>query len=126
MNKVYETYTQITKELLDSIKVGDLIKCNNWKQPLKVKAVSENYFIMVKNLFGKALYSVCEKKPSSFSRNYFTAGSFRIGTDNWVFGKYNYLTQEGCDKAIKDFESGETELSVRRTCDLETIQIKRA
>ena len=127
MKSQYEVYKEnkITKDLLDSIKVGDFVKCNNWTKPLIVKAVSENYFVMVRNHFGQALYSICEKKPSSFSRNYFTAGSFRIGTDNWIFGIYDYLIKEDCERAVKDLEQGETELSVRRTIDLEFIQIKR-
>lgn len=129
MQSEYEVYTidecEITKEVLDSIKIGDLVKCNDWKQPLTVKAVSENYFIMVRNAFSKPLYSICEKKPSSETRNYYTKGAFRIGTDAWVFGVYDYFEQKDCEKAIKDFETGKAELSVRRAVDLELIQIKR-
>lgn len=129
MKQQYEVYTidecGITKEILDSIKVGDLIKCNDWKQPLTVKAVSENYFIMTRNAFGKPLYSICEKKPSNGTRNFYTKGAFRIGTDNLIFGKYDYLKQEDCEKAIRDFEIGKTELSVRRAVDLKLIQIKK-
>jgi hypothetical protein len=46
----YEVYDKpnITKELLNTIKVGDSIKVNTWKRPMKVIAVSENFFIMWK------------------------------------------------------------------------------
>ena len=40
MKKSYEQYTDITKELLDSIRVGDLVKVNDWKKPPRVKGVS--------------------------------------------------------------------------------------
>lgn len=31
MNKQYKHYTDVTREILDTIKIGDLIKINNWK-----------------------------------------------------------------------------------------------
>ena len=48
MSKQYSHYSNITKEILDTVKVGDLIKINDWKKPMRVKAVSENYFVMTK------------------------------------------------------------------------------
>lgn len=62
MKKEYVHYTDITREILDTIKVGDLVKINDWTKPLRVKAVSENYFVMVSNLFGKPMYSVSKSK----------------------------------------------------------------
>ena len=41
MNKEYTHYRNITREILDTIKVGDLVKINDWTKPLRVKAVSE-------------------------------------------------------------------------------------
>lgn len=32
MNKQYKHYTDVTREILDTIKIGDLIKINNWKK----------------------------------------------------------------------------------------------
>ncbi len=124
----YEIYEadKLTKEVLDSVKVGDLVKCNEWKQPLIVKVTSENFFIMARNVFGKTLYSICEKRPSEYSRNYFTKGSFMIGTDNLIFGIYDYLKQDDCEEAIKELENGNLALSHRKTVDLMSIQIKRA
>lgn len=125
MNRNYEIYKRPTKEVLDTIKVGDLIKCNDWKKPLSVKAVSENYFIMVRNHFGQPLYSICDKRPSDFSRNYIEYGKPTIGMDSWVFGRFDYFNQEDIDEAIKELESGETEMSVRNSVALEIIYIKR-
>ena len=39
-------YTDITKELLDSIQVGDLVAIQGWDSLLEVKCVSDNYFVM--------------------------------------------------------------------------------
>lgn len=61
MMKNYETHVEITKELLDSIKVGDLIKINDWKKPLRVMGVSKNYFVMAVKQFSDTVYSACEK-----------------------------------------------------------------
>ena len=51
-----------TKEVLDKILVGALVKVNDWRSPMRVVGVSENYFCMAKKCFGKTLYFVCEKK----------------------------------------------------------------
>ena len=48
MKKEYVHYPTVTREILDTIKVGDLIRVNDWKKPMRVKAVSENYFVMTK------------------------------------------------------------------------------
>lgn len=42
----YVRYSNVTREILDTVCVGDLIKINEWKVPLRVKAVSENYFVL--------------------------------------------------------------------------------
>lgn len=87
MKKEYVHYTDITREILDTIKVGDLVKINDWTKPLRVKAVSENYFVMVSNLFGKPMYSVCSKLPwKGVRHNAMTGGMFHCGADNWIFG----------------------------------------
>lgn len=61
MKKEYVHYTDITREILDTIKVGDLVKINDWTKPLRVKAVSENYFVMVSNLVGKPMVDLLTK-----------------------------------------------------------------
>ena len=123
----YKTYTEITKELLDQIEVGDLIKVNDWDNPLQVKAVSENYFVMATKLFGDTEYSVCEKKQWGGIRyNKMIGGMFHVGTDSWVFGwpgDYNFDNPEIAAKYLKSFEDGESELSPRNTVPIFTIQI---
>lgn len=123
--KKYIKLENPTKEDLDKIQVGDLVKCNRWKQPLQVKAVSENYFIMVRNHFGQPMYSICEKTPAKFSHNYIVEGYATIGMDFWIFGKFDYFNQNDIDQCLAELESRETELSVRHSIALRVIQYKR-
>lgn len=74
----------------------------------------------------KLLYSICEKKRAKYTRNGFREGYFRIGTDFWIFGKYDYLVPEECERAVKELESGECELSERRAVSLYKISIIRS
>lgn len=129
MKAEYQNYTEITKELLDSVQVGDLVKCNDWKVPYRVYGVSENYFVMARRMFKNWCYSVCEKKPwPGIRHNAMTGGMFHIGTDNWIFGYiggYDFTDPDNAKEYLDCFENGETELSVRRSCPLESISIKK-
>ena len=132
--KQYIHYTNVTREILDTIKVGDLIKVNNWKKPMRVKAVSENYFVMTQKMFGDTCYSVCSKLPWDGIRyNSMRGGMFHCSTDNWVFGSplsidYRYLYQfeneEANQKYLQLFEDGECELSVRRGIAIYDLYVK--
>lgn len=124
MKSEYITYLNPTKEILDTIQVGDLIKCNDWKRPLRVQIVSENFFIMTRNLFGQCCYSICSKNPSDFSRNYIREGFPVIGMDNYVFGKFDYFNPDDLKEAIEELETGKMEVSVRSSCALLSISIK--
>lgn len=59
MKKEYEIHTEITKALLDSVKPGDLVMFNDWKNPYRVKGVSENFFVAARKMFGKTSYTIC-------------------------------------------------------------------
>lgn len=132
MNK-YEIYdkTDITKELLNTIKVGDFIKVNTWKRPLKVIAVSENFFIMWKPHFKTYVYSICEKNKRGYEHNLFyrphngfMADEFVCGSDNY-FDKYNYSDERECRKALKELESGKLEVTTRYGWGIWHLEIKR-
>lgn len=134
MSKQYIVHTEITKELLDSIQVGDLVKCNDWERPMRVKGVSDNYFVMARNLFGKTLYSICEKKPwGGIKHNRMTGGMFHIGTDHWVFGwggwdpdgGYDFDDEKKTALYLESLEQGVTELSHRTSVPLVRIAIRR-
>lgn len=122
----YVVHEQVTKEILDAIQVGDRVRCNAWGKPMQVVGVSPNYFVMHQNLFGKGFYSVCEKKSVEHSRNSYTKGNFRIGTDDYIFGApggYPWDDAEWVEAYLAGFESGKINLSVRRAVNLEKIAI---
>jgi hypothetical protein len=133
----YEVHKSITKEILDSIKVGDLIKVNDWKMPLRVKGVSENYFVMSRKAFGEnCIYSVCEKKPwGGIRHNDMTGGMFHVGRDSWLFGApvdfgdsdyYDFDNTEATAAYLATFETEESEISCRNAIPICTLYIKRA
>jgi len=131
----YEFHDNITKELLDGVKTGDLIKVNDWKSPLRVRGVSENYFVMSRRAFGKCIYSVCEKKPWKGIRyNAMVGGMFHVGRDNYIFGApidfgdtdyYDFDNQEATAEYLNLFESDECELSYRNAIPIYKLYIKR-
>lgn len=135
MELVYKRYSksQITKEILDQIQVGDFIKVNSWKQPLRVKGVSDNYFVMAQNLHDieKPLeYSVFSKIPfKGLSSNGKTEGDYFCGPDFWLFGDidfdYKFDNPEFIQKYLNKFETGEAEISMRNSVTVYSIQIKK-
>lgn len=136
MKKNYVHYDNVTRDILDTIKVGDLIKVNNWKKPMRVKAVSNNYFVMTQNLFGDTYYSVCSKLPWKGIRyNGMRGGMFHCSTDNWVFGSplsfdyenlYRFENEEANQRYLQQFEDGDCELSERRGIAIYDLYIKTA
>lgn len=134
MTKQYTHYTNVTKEILDTVKVGDLVKINNWKKPMRVKAVSENYFVMVQNLFGDTYYSVCSKLPwDGIMYNRMRGGMFHCAPDNWIFGcplsvdypnLYKFDDEEANQKYLQEFEKGEYELSLRNGVAIYDLYVK--
>lgn len=138
--KDYKIFINITKEVLDSVKPGDLVKVNDWKKPLKVIAVSDNYFVMARKLFGEWEYSVCEKKPWGGIRyNAMIGGKFHVGTDGWVFGsptwidfdceEYDFDNLEASQAYINSFELSEDNrdhsiISPRNAVPIASIYIK--
>ena len=55
---MYKHYENITREILDTIKIGDLVRVNDWMSPMLVKAVSKNFFVMTCKK-GKDTYYSC-------------------------------------------------------------------
>lgn len=135
MNSVYNCYSksQITKGILDQIQIGDLIKINDWKQPLRVKGVSENFFVMAQDLHDieKPLeYSVFSKIPfKGFQCNGKYRGDYFCGPDFWLFGDidfdYKFDNPESLQKYFNKFETGESEISMRNSVAVYSIQIKK-
>lgn len=134
MKRQYIHYDNVTREILDTIKVGDLIKVNDWKKPMRVKAISENYFVMTKNMFGDTWYSVCSKLPWGGVRyNRMVGGMFHCSTDNMIFGSilsadypdlYKFENEEANQKYLQEFENGDLELSERRGIAIYDLYVK--
>lgn len=135
MKKQYIHYTNVTKDILDIIKVGDLIKVNGWKRPMRVKAVSKNYFVMTQNQFGNKYYSVCSKLPWGGIRyNSMVGGMFHCSTDSFLFGcplsinypnLYEFENEEANRQYLQAFEDGEYELSERKGIAIFDLYVKR-
>lgn len=132
MKKSYTRYVdkEITREILDSINIGDYVRCNDWKRSMRVVGVSENYFVMATKAFGRWIYSVCEKTPFKGIRyNSLIGGYFSIGTDNWILGApmenaYEFKNEEFVSEYLQAFEEKDCELSMRRSCALTSIAIR--
>lgn len=138
-NKGYTHYSVYEGEIgieaaLRSVKVGDLIKVNDWKQPMRVKCVSDNYFVMTKNLFGNTYHSVVSKKPwNGVRHNNMIGGLCHCGTDDWVFGSpliseceklYEFNDEQYSKFYLESFEKGECELSHRTSMAIFDLYIK--
>lgn len=119
---------EITRKILDSIEVGDYIRCNDWKRAMKVCGVSENYFVAARKAFGKWIYSVCDKKVYvPFDKR----PCFSFGPDNRIFGflydhSYEFDNAEFVKDYLEAFENGSCELSMRRSCALARLEVCHA
>lgn len=111
------------------MKVDDLVKVNDWKKPMRVKGVSENYAVMIEKQFGNTYYSVIEKKPwDGVKYNAMRGGHFHCGKDDWIFGdmdfNYKFDDSAAVAKYLQRFESEETHLSVRNSIPIMQLQVK--
>ncbi len=111
----YIEYRSINKELLDSVKPGDLIRINDINKSLTVISVSENYFVMGRKMLDKWEYLVCEKRQwKGVRKKLMVCGKFHVGTDGWVFGSpvwerfdceyYDFDNLEASQAYIDSFE----------------------
>lgn len=134
MKQTYVHYEKVTRDILDTVKVGDLIKVNDWKRPMRVMAVSENYFVMVSQVCGNPMYSVCSKLPwNGIRHNAMLGGMFHCGRDHWVFGSplcskypnlYSFTNEEANREYLQEFENGEAEISERNGIPIFDLYVK--
>ena len=130
--KKYNKYEHkdITKELLDTIKVNDFVKINTWKRPMKVIAISENFIIMWRKHFKTFAYSILEKFKRGYSHNLindncgFSFDDFVCGPDN-SYCKFDYSNKDDCEKALEELENGNLEVSTRHGWGVHYIEIKK-
>ncbi|GLI57761.1 hypothetical protein PM10SUCC1_32750 [Propionigenium maris DSM 9537] len=89
------------------MQIGDKLSLDGSKIKFVVKALSARYAICVKNQFGRAVYTIIDRKERIRS------------TNNMVFNSYDYLKQEDIDKCLQDLENGDVGLSMRNKYKLE-------
>lgn len=136
---------QITREVLDSIKVGDWVGVNMWISPLRVYAVSNNFFVMARWTVRGWMYSVCEKTPRRHQYNGIIPGYYHCGDDYWLFGApvwsrfgcngYDFKNEEAAQAYINSFEDASLNdigsggqlscISYRRAVPIKFIEILR-
>lgn len=91
-------------------KIGDKIKFKSEKRRYTIVSNSDRYLICTKpfhlrgNKYIYTIVDLVEKKR---------------GPDFWLFGKYDLTKQEDIDLCLQELESGECQLSRRRTIDLD-------
>ena len=92
------------------IKVNDIVKIDSWKQGLRVKAVSEDekWIVASKRAMGSFLYSIINTKEKV------------VGTDDYIFGKFDYNKIEDCEKALQELINETTKIG-RRKVDYQTL-----
>lgn len=90
------------------LKPWDKIWCFGEKKPYKVIWRNKRYLIMAKPFFAikNFIYSIIDLQQG------------RMWPDNSLFGWYDYLKREDAERAIKDLESWDLEISERRGCRL--------
>lgn len=115
--------------------VGQQILLKNDKLPYKVMAVSKRYAVVSRKLNKKQDDNLLaeEVKMGAFSTKQkafeeckhlpvYSILDFErgvMGTDNLVFGVFDYFKESDCQKAIELLESGEIDLSRRTEVELE-------
>ncbi|MEG0409108.1 MAG: hypothetical protein RR623_09565 [Bacilli bacterium] len=129
---IYRGYNQdeITLDLLNSLVIGDKVKINDWKQPLTVKGISENYVIMNRRYKGDNYsYAIIEKKKSSYRHNGREWNDmFICGTDDRVVGSvygYAFNNQKYIDGYLDYLETSEIDISYRNRVCIEYISIRK-
>lgn len=117
------------------IKVNDKVYFINEKIPFLIMARNKRYAIAVRKLNRREDANLLKYKVemggySSFTEAYieckdlpiYTIIDFKLnvrGSDNMVFGIFDYFDRKDCEKAIKYLESGEMEISNRNRVNLE-------
>ncbi len=114
MKKEFKWIKNPTPEQLNQIKVGNIVRINNYKNVMKVQAVSEHYFIMT-DINDSNCYSICEKialASIGYDHQFCKVGYCSIGPDNY-YGRYNYENISECEKALSQFESDNDDTGMR-------------
>lgn len=129
----YTLYTkeQITRELLDGIKVGDFVKFGNARRGMRVWGVSKNYILAgTKSFHGQYIYTVIWKELWTGQYNAMNKDTFIHGPDDTIFGylhdhAYELDNEEFVKDYLNAFEKGEIIVSHRRSVSIHSLKIRR-
>lgn len=126
----YESYTAatLTKEVLDSISVGDTVRINGSKRGMKCQGKTDNFIALANKSFqGKYYYSIIDTHGFAYDSS--EQLRFICGTDNLIFGdplfNYDFSDKEALREYLGRFESGETEVSGRNWVVIRELVIVR-
>ena len=125
------THEQISRELLDGIKVGDYVKFDSDRRGMRVWGVSENYILAgTKSFRGQYIYTVIGKEQLTGQCNAMNKNTFVHGPDDRIFGYlHDHAYELDNEVFVKDyldaFEKGEVSLSRRRSMSFYSLQIRR-
>lgn len=92
------------------MKVGDQIEFDEERgRPYVIQAMSDRFLVCTRPYKGQ------RHAGKTFHSLVDLVNSVR-GPDHWVLGtKYDYSTQQGCAECLADLDSGENELSRRKS-----------
>jgi hypothetical protein len=77
-------------------------------RPYTIQAMSERFAVCTRPYKGR-------RHAGETFHSIIDSHTMTRGPDFWALGGYDYSTKEGCLKALADLESGECELSRRRS-----------
>lgn len=97
------------------LKVGDKVYVSTEKAAYTVMARNSRFIICNRKIYGK------RDPDGSYQYWYFICDLDRNvrGKDNHVFSIHDYITSQDCEKALKDLEAGELEVSYRNCVPLD-------
>ena len=99
---------------MGSLSKGDKVWFANKKKPYKVRACNDRFAICTQPYNFKphtVIYTIVD-----FERNV-------RGMDNYVFGIYDYYSDEDCEQALQELISNEMEVSYRNYVELDITKV---
>lgn len=123
---------EITKDVIDSLGVGDIFKINCWDIEMTVKGISANYIIASNG----ERYTIISKTKGTAKMNYNGrdySNKYYCAADDWIFGHpdkidypdiYIFNTKESVDVYLNSLEKGETRMSVRNREPINILYVK--
>lgn len=122
MTKKYKE-VKVTKENLESLKVSNYVRVNDWQWGLRVVGVSKNFIVLHNN---KGEYSVVEKREGKIDHlSIRKKGIFHCGSSlACPEGYMDFKDNEWVQKYLDMFESGKAKLFDATTIPISRMWVK--